>query len=297
MTRLAGSISAVGLLLAALPQVSSAQFSQTDSADRAATLEYLTGQVSVLRDQQPWALNVGSLIKPQQVIITGQDGYARFKVSDGSTFEVFPNSRIIFRKTMGFDDFLEMLLGRVKVHIEKLNGMPNHNKVRTPTAIISVRGTTFDVRIEDEDTTYVGVEEGVVRVEHAIKGGQPRDLIKDEWIRVSKNEPLSQSRIDKGSVAHNAMRAVADAIYTAIYRSPTGGSTPTGGGGGTGGGGVGSRAITAAAATSLLRRPAAARPPLRQRMQARELRLLRPRPDRTEFGFSAVHRSVRDVRN
>ena len=229
MSRLAGSISALGLLLAAVPQVSFAQFTQTDSTNAAATLEYLTGQVSVLRDQQPWALNVGSQVKPQQVIITGQDGYARFKVADGSTFEVFPNSRVIFRKNPpDWGDLLEMLLGRVKVHIEKLNGLPNHNKVRTPTAIISVRGTTFDVRIEDEDTTYVGVEEGVVQVEHAIKRGEPRLLNKDEWIRVSKNEPLSQSRVDKGSVVYNMMRGVADAIYTAIYR--TGGSTPTGGG-------------------------------------------------------------------
>lgn len=240
MSRLTGSISAIGLLLAALPQVSSAQFPQTDSTSAAATLEYLTGQVSVLRDQQPWALNVGSQVKPQQIIVTGQDGYAKFKVSDGSTFEVFPNSRVIFRKTPGnWEDLLEMLLGRVKVHIEKLNGLPNHNRVRTPTAIISVRGTIFDVRIEDEDTTYVGVEEGVVAVEHAIKRGQPRLLSKDEWIRVSKNEPLSQSRIDKGSLIHNAMRAVSDAIYTAIYRTPGGGSAPGGGGGGGGTGGGG----------------------------------------------------------
>jgi hypothetical protein len=243
MLRLAGSISVVGLLLAALPQVSSAQFPTTDSTNAAATLESLTGQVSVLRDQQAWALNVGSEVKPQQVIVTGPDGYAKFKVSDGSTFEVFPNSRVIFRKNPPtWDDLLEMLLGRVKVHIEKLNGQPNHNRVRTPTAIISVRGTIFDIRIEDEDTTYVGVEEGVVAVEHAIKRGEPRLLYRDDWIRVFKNEPLSQSKIDKGSLLHGALRAVSDAISTAIYRTPGGGggSVPAGGGtgGGSGGGGL-----------------------------------------------------------
>ncbi len=167
MLRLMGSISAVGLLLAAMPEVCPAQFFQPDTTNTAATVEYLAGQVSILRDSQAWALNIGAAIKPQQVILTGPDGYAKFKVSDGSTFEVFPNSRVTFRNTPGdWTHLLDMLLGRVKVHIEKLNGMPNHNRITTPTAIISVRGTTFDVQMEEADTTLVSVDEGMVEVRY-----------------------------------------------------------------------------------------------------------------------------------
>jgi len=181
---------------------------------------------------------VGSQIKPQQIIITGPDGYAQFKVSDGSTFEVFPNSRVTFRNTPGdWKDLLEMWVGRVKVHIEKLNGLPNHNRVRTPTAIISVRGTTFDVQVEEEDTTLVIVDEGLVEVRHALKGGEPKLLNTGEWIRVYKNTPLAQKTVDKGSIIHSALRAAADAIYTSIYRGGAGGgSSPPAGGGSTGGG-------------------------------------------------------------
>ena len=71
------------------------------SAEGAAKVVSLDGQVSVLRDTTPWALNVGDEVQIRQVIITGPDGFAKFQVSDGSTFEVYPNSNIVFRKNPG----------------------------------------------------------------------------------------------------------------------------------------------------------------------------------------------------
>ncbi len=233
------SLSALGLLLAATPFVCPGQHFQVDSSNAAATLIRFTGQVSVLRDSQPWALEVGAQIRPQQVIVTGPDGYGEFRVSDGSTFEVFPSSRVIFRKYPGsWEDLLDMLIGRVKIHIQKLNGQPNHNRVRTPTAIISVRGTVFDVVVEDEDATLVAVDEGQVMVQHRHFGGEPRMLNPGESVRVYRNMPLAQHTIDKSSILRGALRAAADAIYTTLSRtaaSSPGGSVPGGGGGGGGG--------------------------------------------------------------
>jgi ferric-dicitrate binding protein FerR (iron transport regulator) len=206
------------------------------SPDAAARVIALTGQVSVLRDSQPWALGVGSSVRLQQLIVTGPDGFAEFQVSDGSTFKVFPNSRVIFRNNPGnWKDLLDMLVGRVKVHIQKWGGQPNHNNVRTPTAVISVRGTIFDVAIEDEDdTTFVLVEEGQVAVAHRIKVGEPKLLNSGEWLRVYRDQPLAQKSIDKGSVLRAALRAAAEAIYSTIYNNPraqTGPTPPAVGGG------------------------------------------------------------------
>src|SRR5271165_2613339 len=144
----------------------------------AAKVITLNGQVSVLRDDAPWVLNVGDAVQPRQIVITGPDGFAVLQVSDGSTFEVFPNARVVFRENAGsWRDLLDVLLGRVKVHIQKLGGQPNYNRVRTPTAVISVRGTVFDVAIEDEDdTTLVSVEEGQVGVQHLLRPGPERIL-------------------------------------------------------------------------------------------------------------------------
>ena len=209
-----------------------------NAEDGAAKVVTLTGQVSVLRDNSPWALNIGDSVQPRQIIITGPDGFAVFQVSDGSTFEVFPNARVIFRENQGsWRDLLDVLLGRVKVHIEKLGGQPNYNRVRTPTAVISVRGTIFDVAVEDEDdTTLVSVDEGQVVVQHLLKPGPERILSQGESIRIFKNQPLTAKMIDKSSVIRGVLRAAEQAMYEALYRtrlpgSGGGGGVPTGGGG------------------------------------------------------------------
>src|SRR5580700_8499875 len=198
--------------------------------DGAAKVITLTGQVSVLRDDTPWALKVGDAVQPRQIIITGPDAFAVFQVSDGSTFEVFPNARVVFRENPGsWRDLLDVLLGRVKVHIQKLGGQPNYNRVRTPTAVISVRGTVFDVAIEDEDdTTLVSVEEGQVGVQHLLKPGPERILNEGESIRVYKNQALAQAAVDKNAVIRELLRRAEQTAYQIIYRSPM----PGGGGGG-----------------------------------------------------------------
>jgi hypothetical protein len=209
--------------------------------DGAAKVISLTGQVSVLRDNSPWALNIGDSVQPRQTIITGPDGFAVLQVSDGSTFEVFPNARVVFRQNPGsWEDLLDILLGRVKVHIEKLGGQPNYNRVRTPTAVISVRGTTFDVAVEDEDdTTLVSVDEGQVVVRHLLKPGPERVLNEGESIRIFKNQPLTARVVDKSSVIHGVLRAAEQAMYDALYRARLpgsgGGTTIPAGGPGSGG--------------------------------------------------------------
>ena len=229
-----------GLLLVALLGVCSGQTLPGNSAVAAKAVT-LSGQVSVLRDSQPWALQAGDEVGPQQVILTGPDGYALFQVSDGSTFEVYPNSRLVFRNNPGnWGDLLDLLIGRIKVSIQKWSGQPNPNSVRTPTAVISVRGTIFEVAVEDDDaTTFVRVEEGSVAVRHLLKPGEPKVLNPGEWLRVYKNYPLANKRgPERDSVIRTALRVLTDTLETIIYRtgrSPGGVPTP---GGGTPGGGI-----------------------------------------------------------
>jgi hypothetical protein len=228
----------VTLVCVALAGVCLAQFPLTrTTSPGAAKVVSVTGQVSALRDSQPWALGVGDTVQLQQVIMTGADGYAVFQVSDGSTFEVYPNSEIVFRRTPGnWKDLVDILIGRVKFTIQKFGGQPNHNRVITPTAVISVRGTVFEVEVEDDEaTTLVQVDEGQVEVQHAKHPGKPKILNAGEWLRVYKDQPIAKSPVDKGSVFNAAVRALSDALYTAVYRNriptPTGSPIPGGGGG------------------------------------------------------------------
>ncbi len=224
-------------LMAALPVMAFAQMPPSESINYAAKVVSLSGAVSVLRDNQPIALDPGDLVRVQEVIISGPDGHALFQVSDGSTFEVFPNSRVVFRKNPpNWRDLIDLLVGRVKIHIQKWGEQPNPNRIHTPTAVISVRGTTFDVSVnEDDESTLIEVEEGSVQVEHALlPGGRPKVIGPGESITVYKTQPLAKSGIDRSTVAQHVIRALQDAIYTAVYRTPRG-SAPGGVAGGPGG--------------------------------------------------------------
>lgn len=206
------------------------------STEAAAKVVSLTGQVNVLHDSEPWALNVGDTVQAKQVIISGVDGHALFCVSDGSTFEVFPNSEVVFRDNPpNWRDMLDVLVGRIRVQIQKLGG-PNPNRVQTPTATISVRGTIFDVSVDDEErTTVVAVEEGTVEVRHRLIPSSNTKLVNaGESLKVYPDEPLSRSRFDHGAAAQRVLRAMMDAVYTAVSNSRMGtsgtGSGSTGGG-------------------------------------------------------------------
>ena len=224
----------LSLLAAAASVVCLGQFLPADTqyAARAVTV---TGRVSVLKDSQPWAISEGDLVQTQQMIVTGPDGHALFQVSDGSTFEVYPNSNVLFRRVpFNWRDLLDVLVGRVRVHIEHLGGAPNPNRVLTPTAVISVRGTTFDVAVDDAgDVTTIEVEDGQVEVQHALLPRDSPAILNpgDPPLRVYRNEPIAASS-DKGTIWRYVLHAARQAATVMATRGPRsgipGGSTGPG---------------------------------------------------------------------
>jgi hypothetical protein len=194
-----------------------------------------SGQVSVVRGLSQ-ALFVGDNVKHQELIVTGHDGYARFQVSDGSTFEVFPDSKVIFHDnpTPTYKDLLNVVIGRIKVYIQHLNG-PNYNSVTTPTAVISVRGTVFVVEVEDtEGTTVVAVDDGLVQVRNLTAPGPEPMLKPGDVIRVYRGQPLIAKLVDHRGTIRALMRIAEDTIRLMAQRGG-GGGLPGGVGGVPGG--------------------------------------------------------------
>jgi hypothetical protein len=205
--------------------------------DTRATVLAQIGQVSVMTDPRGYdvqPLSQGMAVKPQQLIVTGPDGWAQFQVSDGSTFEVFSNARLVFRPALGnWRDLLNVVLGRVKVFIQHAPGKVNHNEVSSPTAVISVRGTVFDVWVEDPDgTTLVTVDEGLVDVRHLTVAGEPRRLNPGDFVRVFRNQPLAIAKPDKSNAIQVVMKVARDTVWQILRGQRSGGGA--GGGSGTG---------------------------------------------------------------
>ncbi len=242
-------LAALGFALAAWACVCSGQDLLPDgpaNGDATAKVVSMSGSVSVLHGSQPWALSPGDLVEMQQVIVTGADGHAVFQVSDGSTFEVFPESNVVFRNNPPtWRELLDVLAGKIKVQIQRWGGQPNPQRVRTPTAVISVRGTTFDVAVDEDDaTTDVAVEEGVVTVRHLLRPGVEKTLHAGESIRIYRELPIARSRIDSGAIFERIVRGLNDAVsmmsMPGAGRGGLGAPTPGAGSGNTKvGGGVG----------------------------------------------------------
>jgi len=195
-----------------------------------ATVVELQGQVSVIRGDLKPLYARGTLgapadlmgVRPKEEIVTGPDGHAVFRTSDGSTFEVFPNSRATFQGEWTIQDMLQLILGKIRVQIEHRNG-PNHKRISTPTAVISVRGTIFDVAVEDEDgTTYVGVEEGQVLVQHRLQPGPPKTLNQNESVRIYANQPLAKAGNPSRGVAAFVWDRVRNAAGDLVLNNPGG---------------------------------------------------------------------------
>ncbi len=207
------------------------------------------GQVSIFESGGNFtALSIGNTVRAQQMIVTGPDSFARFQVlSDGSTFEVYANSKVVFRETMGdWRHLLNLWIGRVKVFIQHAPGVPNPNNVTTPTAVISVRGTVFDVVVKDDDgTTDVSVDEGAVSVRNVTAPGAPVLLGPGDTITVFKGQPLLGRQIDKGNLMRNALKVVRDTVYQVLINRQAGPIPgPSGGGTGSTGGAQGDKGKT-----------------------------------------------------
>lgn len=214
----------------------------SDAPQYAAIAKTVSGDVSLLRESQKWAVIVGSKIQPKDTVVTGPDGNATFEIADGSTIQVYPNSRFLFRNNPpNWRDLLDLFLGDVKIHIEHLNGKPNPHRIHTPTAVASVRGTTLHISVDADETTLVEVDEGLVEVRHLLlPNGVVREVRGGEAIRVYRDEPIARGS-SKGEIFRRALRIGMDAIVIAGRPGAGGGgSIPgTGGGGIPGGGGGG----------------------------------------------------------
>lgn len=229
-------VAELSLLAAVTASVCLAQYPYKpfDSPSYSAHVTSASGQVSLYKDSRLVALSTGDLVQVTETIVTGPNGNAVLQVSDGSTIQVYPNSQLVFRKNTGnWQDLLDLIIGTIRVHIEHLGNKPNPNRILTPTAVISVRGTTFDVSVDEEDeTTEVDVMEGTVVVDHAlIPTGRVATLHDGESIKVYKNVPIATNAVDKSTVARYIIQMLKDVAMTLGSRGTPKLNIPGGGGG------------------------------------------------------------------
>ena len=134
---------------------------------------------------EPIEVKSGIELEPETSIETG-NGSLLLDLSDGSQVLVKSKTRVVLKSPeTGPRYYLELLVGKVLTKIQKrLSNAPSF-RMGTPTAVITVRGTRFEVEVNKENRTFVEVYEGVVEV-LGMRSGTAPVLIRpgfSTWIR------------------------------------------------------------------------------------------------------------------
>jgi hypothetical protein len=165
----------VGLVLFYVSAV--AQESQqgiTASAPYAgATISDFKGKVSIQLPAQAFAAPVRGEILPPDTTVSTDDGRLLLKLSDGSDVLVRAHTKLLLKQPEASGwKYFQLLMGRVRTQIQKRMGGSPAFQIGTPSAVISVRGTKFDVEVDRRGFTEVDVDEGVVELEAVTGRGQ-----------------------------------------------------------------------------------------------------------------------------
>ena len=114
------------------------------------------GAVQIQRGSAMVPVQVGTALQPADVVITGADGSAGITFTDNSLVSVGPNSVFAIEK-YHFDTTTHagqfegnLRQGRLAAVSGKMvKQSPESMKIRTPSAIMGVRGTEFVVQVDE----------------------------------------------------------------------------------------------------------------------------------------------------
>jgi hypothetical protein len=110
---------------------------------------------------------------------TGSGATVMLELPDGSYMVVSENSTLTIQDFWNGDlkSLVDVMIGKVRFYIQRLGGRPNPYRVTTPTALIAVRGTIFEVTVDEAQIAEVRCLEGRVAVETT--GLSDREVILD----------------------------------------------------------------------------------------------------------------------
>jgi hypothetical protein len=150
--------------------ISAAQEQQTSSAPTTAAIAGATiaewkGDIRLsLPGQLPSNPLRGEQLPPGTILDTGS-GRLLLRLSDGSQVIVRAHTRLqVQQPSLTDPSYFQLLLGRIRALINKRTGGAVPFELGTPSAVIAVRGTQFDVEVNPRNVTEVDVVDGLVEV-------------------------------------------------------------------------------------------------------------------------------------
>ena len=137
----------------------------TTAAIAGATIAEWKGNIRLsLPGQSPSNPLRGEQLPAGTILDTGS-GRMLLRLRDGSEVLVRAHTRLQVRQPSLTDpSYFQLLLGRIRALINKRTGGAVPFELGTPSAVIAVRGTQFDVEVNSRNVTEVDVVDGLVEV-------------------------------------------------------------------------------------------------------------------------------------
>ena len=137
----------------------------TTAAIAGATIAEWKGDIRLsLPGQLPSNPLRGEQLPPGTILDTGS-GRLLLRLSDGSEVIVRAHTRLqVQQPSLADPSYFQLLLGRIRALINKRTGGAVPFELGTPSAVIAVRGTQFDVEVNPRNVTEVDVVDGLVEV-------------------------------------------------------------------------------------------------------------------------------------
>lgn len=127
-------------------------------------------------------------------IITANQQSLRLQFADRSELQIFPNSEVVLDKislhkqTGMVDTRIRLNTGSIDTQVKK-QGAESRYEITTPSAITSVRGTSFRMSSDSEQISRTEVTGGAVTV---TAGASEKEVIDGYGIVAEKNKPLAE---------------------------------------------------------------------------------------------------------
>jgi hypothetical protein len=140
-------------------------------------------------------LQEGATLSSGEEVVTGKDSYVALDLADGSRLVLQPESKLRLDALQGakgagiYRTRLDLRSGRVENQVAKQQDTESGYRLRTPAAVIAVRGTGFRVAAESDKQARAEVTEGVVKVRGG-KGKRAVAVSAGEGLVVTSDAPI-----------------------------------------------------------------------------------------------------------
>lgn len=137
-------------------------------------------------------IKAGDALNKEETLKTKPRSRARINLTDGSSILIYPNSQVNFTELKKETPSIKVLIGKIKAWVAK-NSARSKFEVHTPVAVCSVRGTEFDVTVDEEGKTDIEVFEGLLGVRREDGTGEEIPVGAGERLNVDAASALDRS--------------------------------------------------------------------------------------------------------